>query len=318
LKKVWKKEEKNTEAKLANRSILVTGGTGFIGSRVLERLKKEKDANLIVLSRTKQGKETPNIEYIICDISSEDSLRAIKGRIQSVDYVLHMAAMIPKSSLKDDLDENFKQNLLPTINLLKTLPSNIKGFVYSSSIDVYGEPIYNPIDEKHPTNPLTYYGASKLATEKFLSIFFKDKGIPFTILRYSQVYGPGEPIVKAIPVFISKIIRGEPPVIFGDGSDIRDYVYVDDVADATVLALNKNLNGIFNIGSGKGYSIKEVLDIIIEISGKKVEPIYMDRIKKSFNSTLDITLAKEKLGYLPLTCIEVGLEKELKFMANLK
>jgi len=305
-------------SKLADRNILVTGGTGFVGSRVVEKLKKDKDTNLIVLSRTKYGKEAPNVEYILCDLSSENSLSAIKNRIQNVSYVLHMAAMMPKSSLKDELEENVKQNLMVTLNLLKYLPLHIRGFVYSSSIDVYGEPIYNPVDEKHSTNPLTYYGASKFATEKFLSIFLKNRGVPLTILRYSQVYGPGEAEIKAVPVFINKIVKGESPIIFGDGSDIRDYVYVDDVANATVLALSKKLNGIFNIGSGKGYSIKEVLDIIIRLSGKKVEPIYKDRIKKSFNSTLDITLAKEKLGYLPSMCIEEGLKKELEFMENLK
>ena len=304
--------------KLVDRNILITGGTGFVGSRVVEKLKKDKDVNLIVLSRTKQGKEAPNIEYILCDLSSEKSLGAIKNRIQNVSYVLHMAAMMPKSSFKDELEESVKQNLLVTLNLLKYLPSHIKGFVYSSSIDVYGEPIYNPIDEKHPTNPLTYYGASKLAAEKFLSIFLKSRGIPLTILRYSQVYGPGEPKIKAIPVFIDKIVKGESPIIFGDGSDIRDYVYVDDVASATVLALNKNLNGIFDIGSGKGYSIKEVLDIVVRISGKDIKPIYKGRIKKLFNSTLDITLAKDKLGYLPSLCVEEGLKKNIEFMESSK
>jgi len=297
---------------LANRNILITGGTGFIGSRVVEKLKRD-NVDLIILSRSKQGKEATNIEYILCDLSSEKSLMAIKDRIQNVSYVLHMAAMMPKSSFQDELEENVKQNLLVTFNLLKYLPSHIKGFVYTSSIDVYGEPTYNPIDENHPTNPLTYYGASKLAAEKFLNIFLKSREIPLAILRYSQVYGLGEPKIKVIPVFIDKIVKGESPIIFGDGSDVRDYVYIDDVVNATVLSLSKKTNGIFNIGSGKGYSVKEVLDIIIDILGKDIKPIYKPRIRKTYTSIFNITLAKKRLSYSPSTTIKKGLKKQIEF-----
>jgi len=302
-----------TKKLLDHKTILITGGTGFIGSKVVEKLKETVSANFIILSRSKKIREIPSLEYIECDLLDERSLAKISAKIQKIKYVLYMAAMIPSISTEDDLEENVKQNLIATLNLLKYLPSDVKGFVYSSSVDVYGEPIYKPINEKHPTNPLTYYGASKLATEKFLSIFLKSRKIPLTILRYSQVYGPGEPKIKAIPVFIDKIIKGESPIIFGDGSETRDYVYIDDVVNATVLALSKNLNGIFNISSGKSYNIKEVLDIIIRLSGKKVKPIHKNRIKKSFNSIFDLALAKEELGYIVSTTIEKGLKKQIKF-----
>jgi UDP-glucose 4-epimerase len=301
------------EKRLDGKTILITGGTGFIGSNIVKKLRENENVSLIVVSRSKRIKEAPNLEYIKCNLLDEKSIATIQSKIRDVDYVLHMAAMIPKSSSQDELEENVKQNLLATLNLLKYLPANIKGFVYSSTIDVYGEPIYNPIDETHQTNPLTYYGASKLATEKYSSIFLNRRQIPLTILRYSQVYGPGEPKIKAIPVFIDMVIKGEYPILYGDGSDTRDYVYVDDVVNATILALSKNLNGVFNIGCGKGYSVKEVLDMIIDISGKEIKPIYKPIIKKPFSSIFDITLAKEKLDYLPSATIKEGLKKQIEF-----
>lgn len=301
------------EKRLNDKTILITGGTGFIGSNVVNKLMQNKNITLIVLSRSRCGKEAPNLEYIKCDLLDEKSLVALQSKIKNIDYVLHLAAMIPKSSSQDELEENVEQNLVISLNLLKYLPPSVKGFVYSSTIDVYGEPKYNPIDENHPTNPLTYYGASKLATEKYLSIFFHRKNTPLTILRYSQVYGAGEPRIKAIPTFIDRIIRGRAPILFGNGSDTRDYVYIDDVVNATILALSKNLDGTFNIGSGKGHSVKKVLNLIIDISRKDIKPIYKPRIKKAFNSIIDITLAKEKLGYLPSTTIKDGLKKQIEF-----
>ena len=297
-----------------NKTILITGGTGFIGSKVVRRLKENKNIYVKVLSRSKSDKEYCNVEYIKCDLLNELDLKRICSKIRDVDIVLHMAAKMPRSSLQQaDIDENIKQNLLTTINLLKYLPKNIERFVYSSTIDIYGKPIYNPIDESHPTNPLTYYGASKLASEKYLSIFLNHRETPLTILRYSQVYGPGEPRIKAIPVFIDKFINNEPPILFGDGSDVRDYVYIDDVVNATILALSKNVSGIFNIGSGKCYSVKEVLDIIIDILGNDIKPIYKPRIRKAYTSIFNISLAKKRLGYSPSTTIKEGLKKQIEF-----
>lgn len=300
--------------KLDGETILITGGTGFIGSNIIKKLRQNKNITLIVLSRTKTGKEGANLEYIKCDLLDEKTLAKISSPIKNVNYTLHLAAMMPKSSFQDELEENVEQNLIASLNLLKYLPETLKGFVYSSTIDVYGEPRYIPIDENHPTNPLTYYGISKLSAEKFINIFLRRKNIPLAILRYSQVYGPGEPKIKAIPNFIDMIIRGKSPVLYGDGSDIRDYVYVDDVVNATILALSKGLNGVFNIGFGKGYSVKEILDMIIALSRKDIKPIYKPRIKKAFKYTMDITLARDRMGYSPSTTIQEGLKNQIEFM----
>lgn len=294
---------------LAGEHILVTGGTGFVGFNIVKKLQQIEDIKITSLSRT-TFPVNKNVNHLKCDLTNKKSAQMAFNKIEDLDRVLHLASLNPKTE-HEDLYENINQNLMTSINLLENMPGNIKGFVYSSTIDVYGLPKYNPINEKHPTNPLTYYAACKLSAEKFLKILLDKKRIPLTILRYSQIYGPGEPQIKAIPVFINKIKNNEHPILYGEGNDVRDYVFIEDVLNATLLALSKNIEGVFNIGTGKGYQIKEILKLIINIYGKDLSIEHKPSIKNSFTSIYDLKKANDVLNYYPCFGIREGLEKTI-------
>lgn len=296
---------------LDNKTILITGGSGFIGSKVVEKLLSNESINIKIITRNQIDNHQDNLEYIKCDLSDISSLNII-NEFEGFDYFIYMAAKMPEPSTPQIFEVDLQQNFLSLLNFIKFLPEKLSGFIFISTIDVYGYPVYNPIDEKHPTNPSSYYGASKLASEKFLKIALDKKHIPLTILRFSQVYGPGEPKLKAIPKFIDLMVNKKTsPLIFGNGSDIRDYLYVDDAANATIMAMISNKTGVYNIGTGKGTSINNIIEIINTILETKIEPVYKPRVKQEYCSIIDISLAKKSFGYHPLINVHAGLKKQI-------
>lgn len=290
--------------------ILITGGTGFVGSNIIKKLKKNKDIQITVFSREKEGIER-NVEYLKCDLTNKQSIQKNLNKIDTIDRILHLASLNPIRESRE-ICEDVNQNLLSSIYLLELVPENLKNFVFSSTIDVYGIPKRLPINETHQTEPYTYYGACKLASEKFLKIGLNKINVPFTVLRYSQIYGPNDPVIKAIPSFIQKIRNHQSPVIFGDGSNFRDYVYIEDIADATILALSNEYDGVLNLGSGVGYTIKEVLEIIIDIYGEDIKIIFEPADNEPFSSVYDINKAKRILGYSPKFTLRDGLNETMK------
>jgi len=296
---------------LNNKTILITGGSGFIGSKIVQKLLTNKSLKIKLITRNQLDYSQDNIDYIKCDLTDISSLKILNG-IGKVDYVIFLAAKMPDPSISDNVEVNLKQNFFSALNFINFLPDKLSGFIFISSIDVYGYPVYNPIDEKHPTNPSTYYGASKLSSEKFLKIALYKKQIPLTILRLSQVYGPGEPKLKAIPKFIDLMANeNTSPIIFGNGSDIRDYLFVDDAANAIIMAMISNMPGVYNIGTGKGTSINNVVEIINTILGTKIKPIYKPRVKEEYGSIIDISLAKKTFGYQPSIDFPEGIKKQI-------
>ena len=157
---------------LNGKTVLVTGGTGFIGSHLVRKLI-QNNVDVIVLSR-KEPVNASDYKSIKCDISDSKSLENIKDKISDVDYVIHLASLIPDTLTEDSIEANIQQNVMTAINLIKNLSSKTKSVIYSSTIDVYGIPNYNPIDENHPANPSTNYGISKLTAEKIMLNFLEN------------------------------------------------------------------------------------------------------------------------------------------------
>ncbi|MEM3629453.1 MAG: SDR family oxidoreductase [Candidatus Bathyarchaeia archaeon] len=301
--------------------VLVTGGAGFIGSHLVERLLKE-DCNVVVLDDLSSGKtenldlKNRNLLFLKGGIRDKE---LVKKALKDVEVVFHLAALVDVPfSVKNPLLVN-QVNVCGSLNILEeSIKNNVEKFIYASSCAVYGEPQYLPINEEHPTNPLSPYAVSKLTTEKYCQVFNKLYGLKTVSLRLFNVYGPrqeGDSYSSVISRFIRQLRSGKPPIIFGDGSQTRDFVYVLDVVDAFYKAMNaKECAGEINVGSGKETSIKELAKILINKFGfKNIKPVYAKPREGDIRrSWADIEKAKHKLGYKPNFTLHNGLGELLK------
>ena len=209
-------------------------------------------------------------------------------------------------------------NILGTLNVLRAAEHCERVVVFSSGA-VYGEPIRIPIDEEHPRYPISMYGVSKLSSESYAYAFYKTFGLPVTILRPFNIYGPGQrrgnQYSGVIGIFAERIMRGESPVIYGDGTQTRDFVHVSDVVEASVLAAEskKAIGQIFNVGTGKPTTINELAEKMIWISGKNLKPVHTKpRIGEIMHSVADISRIQNTLGYEPKMTLTQGLKKMLE------
>jgi len=297
------------------KKILVTGGAGFIGSNLVDKLSP--DNTVVVLDNLFSGllsnleKSKDRITFVKGDVLDR---ALVKDIVAEVDYVFHLAAHV--GNIRSIKDPNFDMevNIGGTLNLLEACRnSNIKRLVYSSSGAIFGEAKYLPIDEEHPLNPESPYAVSKLAAEKYCFAFHKVYGVPTTALRYFNVYGPRQDTseyANAISIFLSRIREGKPLTVFGDGKQTRDFIFVKDVAKANILAAThpSAVGEIFNIATGKENSIKELVDIIKQVSAKESQVIYADsRAGEVKYSRASIEKAQRLLGYDPETNFKEGL-----------
>lgn len=200
--------------------------------------------------------------------------------------------------------QDAQTNILGTIAILQQCVQwNVNKIVYASTAAVYGNPQYLGVDEVHPINPLSHYAVSKFACEQYIKLYSEIYNLDYTILRYSNVYGnrqdsKGEGGV--VSLFIRRILEGQPPIIYGDGRQTRDFIHVKDVVSANIAALNKGSKGIYNISSNQQTSINELVDLLVEISGDKYMPLYTEARKgEIYHSYLENKLAREILGWSP-------------------
>jgi len=239
---------------------------------------------------------------------------ALRSTISKVDVVFHEAAQCGvRYCIKNPLKAN-NVNVKGTLNVLMAAKqSGVKKVFFASSSGIFGIPRYMPMDENHPTNPDSPYGATKLAAEKYCLAFHEVYGLDLVSLRYFSVYGPRGRPDQVIHAFTSAITEGKRPVIFGDGTQTRDFTYVSDVVEATILAAENDeaVGEIFNIGYGKETSIKEVAALVIKKLGRKseIQPVYKDTYKGEFPRTLaDNSKAKRILGWQPKIEFDQGLD----------
>lgn len=298
---------------------LVTGGAGFIGSHIVERLLK--DGHLVrVLDNLSSGKKenldlkNQNLELIVGDICNyDDCLKAVSG----MDFCLHQAALrsVPKSMLSPH--EYNKVNIDGTLNMLRaSREAGIKRFVFASSSSVYGDTDKFPQREDHSSRLVSPYALTKLAGEYYCRIFSKNYGLETVSLRYFNVFGPRQALddeyAVVIPRFIVSMLKDLPPPVHGDGRQSRDFTYIDNVVEANILAaLVQNIKcEVFNLANGRDNSILELIKTLNKIMGKKIEPVFEPpRIGDVRRTLADIRRITKILGYQPNIDFKQGLEK---------
>ena len=297
--------------------VLVTGGAGFIGSQVVDRLIEEDHEVAIVDNLSTGFKENvhPRAKLYEADIRDAARLGEIfdAERPECVDH--HAAQIDVRHSVEDPVFDA-QTNILGSLNLLvHAARTGVRKFIHiSTGGAVYGEPEYFPVDEDHPIRPEAPYGVSKHTVEHYLFLYSLHYEITHTVLRYSNVYGPrqnpkGEAGVNAI--FIGSMLGGSTPTIFGDGEQVRDYVYVGDVVEANRLALTNGDGGIFNIGSGVGTTVNEVYSEIASIVDfphpPKYAPHRTGELQKIYSR------AGRELGWTPQVAFRDGLAKTVEW-----
>jgi UDP-glucose 4-epimerase len=304
--------------------ILVTGGAGFIGSHVADAYINAGHLVTIIddLSTGRKENVNPKAKFIQLDLRSE-MLRGV-FREEKFDIVNHLAAQMDIRKSVEDPIYDASINIIGSVNLLgKCQEYGVRKFIFSSTGGaVYGEQDYFPADEQHPNRPLSPYGISKLTIEKYLYYYHVVYGLPYVALRYANVYGPRQnPRGEAgvIAIFTTKMLAGELPVINGDGKQTRDYVFVDDVVNANVRALQHDKTDIFNIGTGIETTVNEVFKLLNESTGAHCNEQHGPAKKgEQQRSVLETAKARKELGWAPQVNLNRGLERTVEFFRTNK
>ena len=295
----------------------VTGGAGFVGNNIV-RLLVSKGHSVVVIDNLHTGKKEnledvfEKIEFFQTDIRNYDEMEKI---LENVDGIFHEAALTIVQESFDKKEEYFDVNVKGTENIFKIARKFEKKVVYASSSSIYGDSKQIPIKENSTRNPINPYGQTKLDDE-FLAEKYSDSGLEVIGLRYFNIFGKGQTgsYAGVITQFMRKLNEQKPPIIFGDGTQIRDFIHVSDIAEANLSAmLSKTNSGFFNVGTGVGTKIKDLAKIMIKIFNEKFEPNFHDSLKGDVKiSQADISKSQDLLNWKYSIGVEEGLEKMIK------
>ncbi len=304
--------------------ILVTGGAGFIGGHLAEQFVREGH-DVVVLDTLEPfydvGIKEQNIEIAReAAVNGDGAYEFVEGSItdpqlvgkviDDVDYIYHQAAQAGVRASVDNPEKTTRINIEGTFTLLEAARANdVKRFVNASSSSVYGKPAYLPYDEEHPTNPVSPYGASKLSAEHYVRVYNEVYDLPTVSLRYFTVYGPRMRPNMAFTNFVSRCLHGESPVIFGDGTQTRDFTYVDDIIEANRRLLETDCadGEVLNIGSTGRITITDLAQVIRDEIDPSLELVYDNpREGDAEHTHADVSKASDLLGYEPGVSIQDG------------
>ena len=298
-------------------NILVTGGAGFIGSNITDNLI-DLGYKVVVVDNLSTGKieyVNPAATFYELGIPATD-LDKVFGK-ENITHVIHHAAQIDvQHSLKDPVLDA-RSNILGTLNLLENCRKyDVKKVIYASSAAVYGEPDYLPVDEKHSIKARSPYGISKHTPEHYLEMYRQLFNLDYTVLRYANVYGPRQDPAGeggVIAIFVDRMLTGQRPIIYGDGRQTRDFIYVGDIVAANVKSLEAGDNQILNISSNRQNSVNYLYETINKILGTDIEPVYREERKGDIrHSYLDNNKAVNALGWKPEFDLHSGLIQTIK------
>jgi UDP-glucose 4-epimerase len=309
--------------------ILLTGGAGFIGSFILRYLLSDEDLpieKIVVLDDLSTGKmdnlspymSDPRFDFILGDVEDNKILQVLDD---DTDVVIHLAAYVDVSTSFKFPRKTYDINIGGTLNLLEfSRERDVDLFILSSSASVYGEPRSLPVREEDCCDPLSPYAVSKLAGEHYLKVYSSNYGFNGVSLRLFNVYGSYPYVTEysgVITKFLLRVLKGEPPIIYGSGEQTRDFIHVKDVYNAIKLLLGGNINGyeVYNVGSGLRTSINTLARMVLDLSSLDLKPIYNPpRQGDIMHSQADIRKIKEDFGFKPSISLEEGLEMAFNFL----
>ena len=304
---------------------LITGGAGFIGSHLVEHLVAAGD-DVTVLDDLSSGRRA-NLAAVRGQIrfirGSVTDLNTCRRAVERVDCVLHHAAVTSVQRSVDEPVVTHQVNATGTLNvLLAARDRGVRRVVYAGSTSAYGNPATLPNSEEHVTRPLSPYAASKLAGEDYCVACQATYGLETVVLRYFNIFGPRQDpnsqYAAVVPRFITTALAGEPPTIFGDGKQTRDFVFIANVVHANLLAARApaaDVSGqVFNIGSGKGVSVNQLWEHIRRLAGVPLAPVHTQgRAGEVRDSVAELARAGRLLGYAPIVDFEEGLRQTIAF-----
>ncbi len=300
---------------LQGLKVLVTGGTGFIGSHLVSRILEE-GAEVTVLTR--RDRESGDVNFIKGEITDP---KVLTKATKDIDTVFHLAGYVDVSGAICNPLLDFQTNVAGTFYLLEAARNNDVGkFIYISSARVYGDPQYAPQDENHPLIPKEFYGASKLIGEIYCRVFGRNYGLRTVIIRPFSVYGEGQlsregSLSGVVSIFVKNVLEGRDLLITGDGTQTKDFVYVSDLVDALVSASvnDESVGDVFNIGYGEAVSIKRLAELVIHKTGADVGIRHIPQTSENVNNHADISKAKSILRYSPKISLEEGLDRYIRW-----
>lgn len=312
---------------LKGKSVLVTGGAGFIGSHLVDRLIKEKPSNIVVVDNFYLGKQSnlqdaglnfPALKIVKMDCSDQKRMEKLMKK-EDVEVVFNLAVIPLPVSLIEPCWV-YRHNLDITLCACELIRKRFyKTLIHFSSSEACGDLVYSPMDEKHPLNPTTSYGASKASCDHLVLAYNKSFGIDASVIRPFNNYGPRQnegSYAGVIPSTVKRILHAEEPVIFGDGCQTRDFLYVTDTAEAAIHVYNNvaTRGKIINVASGKETSINDLIGLItkhMDYGGKVIHQ--PERIGDLKRLSGDIKYAKNLIGFAPLVSLEEGLSLTIRW-----
>jgi UDP-glucose 4-epimerase len=301
--------------------IVITGGAGFIGSNLAEELSKKHEVAIIDDLSTGRAENVKDIDAKLVRGSITDP-DMLKETFRGVDYVFHQAALPSVQRSVDDPVLANEVNVCGTLNVLVAArDAGVAKVIYASSSSVYGDTPELPKRENMKPDPKSPYAVTKLTGEYYCRVFNEIYGLNTVALRYFNVYGPRQDpssdYAAVIPKFVNLIMAGEPPIIYGDGEQTRDFTFVRDVVQANVLAMESDATGVFNVATGTRISVNDLAGLIIEIIGNRVDSVHDEPRAGDVRDSLgDVSRARAGFGYAPRYGMEDGLRETIEWFGG--